>query len=58
MSEQVNRIPDVGHWCFQTWKIDHFNLTPFELSISDYFITFMIRTGKRVFKWEYLRRHA
>jgi hypothetical protein len=53
----VNRIPDQGHWIFQTWKIDPFCLTLFELSISDYAICVFVRTGKRVFKWEYARKY-
>jgi len=56
MSEQVNRVPGVGKWIFQTWKIDFYNLTPFELDISAWWIVFTIRTGRRVFKWEYRRK--
>ncbi len=57
MSEQVNMFPDRGHWLFQTWTLDHFCLTPVELSISPHWITIFIRTGKRVFKWEYARKY-
>lgn len=56
MSERANVIPDQGHWWFSTWKLDgHYCLTPFELSIASYGVTFIIRTGHRVFKWEYSR---
>ncbi len=54
-SGKVNVIPDEGKWWFSTWKIDHYCLTPFELSISTYSIIFFIRTGHRVYKWEYSR---
>ncbi len=56
MSEQqANVVPDQGHWHFSTWKIDHYCLTPFEFEVSEYSVTFFIRTGHHVFKWEYSR---
>lgn len=40
---------------FSTWKIEHFNLTLLELEIVSYGVVICIRTGHRVFKWEWDR---
>jgi len=56
MKGKVNKVPDIGKWIFDVWKIDHYCLTPFELSMSEDSIIFFIRTGKHVFKWEYRRK--
>lgn len=41
---------------FSTWKVLHFNLTLLELEIADHDVTVYIRTGHRIFKWEWDRK--
>lgn len=53
---KIDRIPKPGNWYFQTWKLDFFCLCPFDLHITSYEVSLIIRLGYRVLKWVYARR--
>ncbi len=48
-------VPDEGTWRFDTYTLDRFRLNPFALEISTSDIVVILRAGKRIFKWRYMR---